>query len=88
MSDATDLAALHRAEAARVRRATRADQILGAPEARGRQKLAFALALRLDLDADAAIQILAEAPDDLETVDEIRGYVAAIVPDPVAATRH
>lgn len=71
------LDAADHAEADRLRRDTRTDAIMGAPEAEGRQLLAFALLLRLDISPETAVLYLREAPP-LRTVEEVGFWVEAI----------
>lgn len=84
-----DLDAADRAEAYRLRRDTRIDAIMGAPEAAAEERrlVAFALALRLDLSPDTAVLLLREAPE-LRTVDAVSSWVGAIPVHPHPETRH
>lgn len=74
-----DLDAADRAEAARLRRETRLDTIMGAPEAEPEERrlVAFALVLRTDLSPDAARLLLRQAPE-MQTVDAVSSWVARI----------
>ena len=74
-----DLDADDCAEADRLRRDTRINAIMGAPEAEAedRRLIAFALLLRLDLSPDAARLLLRQAPE-LRTVDAVSSWVALI----------
>ena len=83
----TALDSSDRAEVARLRRDTRLNAIISAPEAEGRTLAAFALALRLDLPADAARLFLRQAPP-LSTVDEVAAWAGAIPLQPEPETRH
>ena len=86
LDDLDILDAADRAEAGRLRRDLRTDAIMGAPEARGCQLVAFALLLRLDLSPDAAVMFLREAPP-LRTVADVRAWVEAIPIQPETETR-
>ncbi|KQS59502.1 hypothetical protein ASG32_31370 [Methylobacterium sp. Leaf361] len=89
LAELHDLDASDRAEAYRLRRDTRIDAILGAPEAEAEERrlVAFALALRLDLTPDAAVLLLRQAPE-LRTVDAVSSWVGAIPVQPHPETRH
>ncbi|SEI14991.1 hypothetical protein SAMN02799636_06005 [Methylobacterium sp. 275MFSha3.1] len=80
--DAADMA-----EVDRLRRDTRTATIMEAPEAEGRQLVAFALLLRTDLSPDAAVLLLRQAPD-LRTVDAVASWVEAIPVLSHPETRH
>ncbi|WP_020091258.1 hypothetical protein [Methylobacterium sp. 285MFTsu5.1] len=79
LAELHDLDAADRAEAYRLRRDTRIDAIMGAPEAAAEERrlVAFALALRLDISPDAAVLLLRLAPE-LRTVDAVSSWVALI----------
>lgn len=63
--------------AARAARQTRITAIMEAPEARGRENVAFALACRSEIPAGRAIALMAEAPE-LSGVEAIIAWVDAI----------
>ena len=89
LAELDDLDAADRAEANRLRRDTRLDAIMGAPEAETEERrlVAFALALRLDLSPDAAVLLLRQAPE-LRTVDAVASWVGVIPRQPVPEVRH
>ena len=89
LAELHDLDAADRAEAYRLRRDTRIDAIMGAPEAEAEERrlVAFALALRLDLTPDAAVLLLRQAPE-LRTVDAVSSWVGAIPLQSHPETRH
>lgn len=60
------------------RATARREAVLGAPEAQGRELVAFSLLLRLDLSSEAAILFLRQAPHDLSTAAAVRTWVEAI----------
>ena len=66
-----------RTQAEREARLVRMNTIAAAPEARGRESVAFALAIRGDIPAGRARALLAEAPD-LNGVAAIFEWVDAI----------
>lgn len=66
-----------RALAERERRVTRMHAIMAAPEACGRENVAFALAIRGDIPAGRAIALLAGAPQ-LDGVAAIFAWVDTI----------
>ncbi|XYD10518.1 hypothetical protein R1A27_08620 [Methylobacterium sp. NMS12] len=80
--DAADMA-----ETDRLRRDTRTATIMEAPEAEGRQLVAFALLLRTDLSPDAAVLLLRQAPE-LRTPDAVASWVEAIPVLSHPETRH
>lgn len=84
-----NLNAADRDEVTRLRRDTRLDAILGAPEAEAEERrlIAFALVLRLDLSPDAAVLFLRQAPA-LRTVDEVSAWVGAIPHQSSPEARH
>jgi hypothetical protein len=59
--------------------------IMGAPEAAGRQLVAFALLLRLDLSPDTAVLYLRHAPA-LRTAPEVSAWIEAIPVQPGTET--
>lgn len=63
----------------------RRDAVLGAPEAQGRDLLAFALLIRFDLSAEDAVLYLRQAPN-LHTVAEVSAWVDAIPRPPAPET--
>lgn len=89
LAELDDLDAADRAAAYRLRRDTRIDAIMGAPEAAAEERrlVAFALALRLDLTPDAAVLLLRQAPE-LRTVDAVSSWVALIPILLTEETRH
>ena len=87
LADLGDLDGAEHAEADRLRRDTRTDMIMRAPEAERQQLVAFALLLRLDLSPEAAVLFLRHAPA-LRTVDEVSSWVGAIPRQPDMEARH
>lgn len=68
---------IDRVLAARTARQNRITAIMEAPEAKGRENVAFALACRSEIPAGRAIALMAEAPD-LSGVKEIIAWADAI----------
>lgn len=89
LAELDHLDAADRAEADRLRRDTRIDAIMGAPEAEAEERrlVAFALVLRLDLSPDAALLFLRQAPE-LRTVNEVSSWVGSIPRQPDAEALH
>ncbi|MCJ2084309.1 hypothetical protein [Methylobacterium sp. J-090] len=69
----------------RAQHEARRKTVLGAPEAQGRDLVAFALLIRFDLSAEDAVLYLREAPT-LLTVAEVSAWVEAIPRPPVVET--
>ncbi|WP_342167083.1 hypothetical protein [Methylobacterium sp. SD21] len=89
LTDFDHLDAAERAEVSRLRRDSRIDTIMGAPEADAEERrlIAFALVLRLDLSPDAAVLLLRQAPE-LRTVDAVSAWVGAIPVQPPLEIQH
>jgi hypothetical protein len=61
-------------------------EIMDAPEAVGRENLAFALALRFDLPADRVVSLLSVSPPDLRAVNDVMAWVEAVPRQPETET--
>ncbi|GEP00039.1 hypothetical protein [Methylobacterium haplocladii] len=61
---------------------TRGFAITRAPEAVGRDLLAFGLAMRADLTTEQAVSLLAIGPDDRQGVPAVAAWIANILPQP------